>query len=654
MSELTPLEYYNTMVTLSVAWNKAYHVDDAPMVSDAEYDELKREITRVEKEHGFYHPLSPTKVVGGAVDKTRFTVVKHKTPMISLQDVFDMDTVNDFTASCQEALGTDKIQYVIEPKIDGLALSLHYVGGKLVRALTRGNGDEGEDVTHTAVLIKGVPTELSGDYPSYLEVRGEAFMKRSVLKRLNEEYALAGKKPLKNCRNSAAGAVRALTTDAVIEREIAFLAYSVMDTDEDHFLAISKLAEYGIHTNQMRMVKCVEARHLEELDKQRKEFDYDTDGAVIKLNRMDHRKQMGSRSSTPRWAIAYKYPSEVGSSTLNSVDFQVGRTGQITPVAKIGAVTIGGVEITSVSLHNFDEMARLGVTYGCTVEVTRAGDVIPQITQVLDTNGGAPIVPTTVCPSCESFLVNDCCINKECKGKLKRQIEYMVGRDCLDIKGMGTETINALVDSGTVTSVGQLLDISLADFEASGVTSKANAGKIIANTSDLMNGLPLWRIINSAGIEEVGKSTAKSLAKAFGSLAALKRATFAELNDVENVGKATVDFISSWFGENEDVLEMLSRIPAVDVVAPVSIELTNRLTNMTGFDWWVGKKVIISGSFKDADRTVAQNTIKKLIGDSGKLVSSVKAADICLFGDKPSSNKVNEATLLSKVVVTVF
>lgn len=573
-------------------YNYRYYALDDPQVSDDHYDRLLRELQDLESEHpGLVTPESPTQRVGVA-PHSLFEEAPHETPMLSLDNAFDEDELRDFDRRVRERLGHDEpVDYACEPKLDGLAISLLYRNGMLHRAATRGDGYTGEDITANIRTIRAIPLRLYGDdVPAAFEVRGEAYMPLDGFERLNRQLADSGEKTFVNPRNAAAGSLRNKDSRVPARRPLSFSCYSVAVPDDTglparHYDQLLKLREWGFRIDpQVRLVTGIEdcIRYYREMLEKRESLNYEIDGLVYKVNDLAFQARLGFVSRAPRWAVATKFPAHEVMTRVREVAFQVGRTGAITPVARLDPVFVGGVTVSNTTLHNMDEIERLGLREGDWVMVRRAGDVIPQVVRVLieerpdDTRAiGLP----EACPECGSAIeqpedeaVARCSGGLFCPAQRKEAIRHYASRRALDIEGLGEQWVNVLVDEGMVETVADLYRLRIEDLtrlERMGQKSASNLVNAIAGSREP----DLDRLIYALGIREVGEATARGLARHFGDLDPLMEADEEQLQEIEDVGPIVAGHIRRFFAEphNRDIIQRL-RDAGVSYQAPERVD----------------------------------------------------------------------------------
>ena len=559
-------------------WSYRYYVLDDPAVPDAEYDRLYRELKALEEAHPeLVTADSPTQRVGD-VPLDAFDQVQHEVPMLSLDNAFDDDDLRAFDNRIRERLDvSDTIAYVAEPKLDGLAISLLYENGELVRAATRGDGQTGENITVNARTIRSVPLKLRGDNPpARLEVRGEVVMPHGGFAELNARQEAAGQKVFANPRNAAAGSLRQLDSRITAERPLEFYAYSLAQLESQpwpatHSAILDALKHWGLRVNpEIRVCEGVEALlafYHGILDK-RDKLDYDIDGVVYKVDRLDWQRDLGFVSRAPRWAIAHKFPAQEELTVLNGVDWQVGRTGALTPVARLEPVQVGGVTVSNATLHNIDEIRRLDIRVGDTVVVYRAGDVIPKVVRPIPERRPADAQTISLpsnCPVCGSdILRGDGEVVARCTGGLicgaqqREAIKHFASRRAMDIDGLGDKLVDALVDEGLIATVADLYRLEAARVAGLELMGEKSADNLIA-ALETSKKVGLGRFLFALGILQIGEETAKNLADCFGDLDGIRHASLLLLLAVPDVGLEVARAIGAFFAEadNEAVIDGL-------------------------------------------------------------------------------------------------
>jgi DNA ligase (NAD+) len=632
--------------------NYRYYSLDDPEISDEAYDRLMRELQDLEAEHPeLVTPESPTQRVGASPD-TLFREAPHETPMLSLDNAFDEDELRDFDRRVRERLRRDDaIEYACEPKLDGLAVSLLYRGGVLYRAATRGDGYTGEDITANVRTIETVPLRLMGsDYPDAFEVRGEVYMPLDGFERLNRALSEAGEKSFVNPRNAAAGSLRNKDPNVAAARPLEMCCYSVAVPNDtglpaNHFEQLQKLRDWGLRLNpEIRLVTGIEAciDYYRELLAKREDLRYEIDGIVYKVNDLELQKRLGFVSRAPRWAIASKFPAHEVMTRVRDVGFQVGRTGAITPVARLDPVFVGGATVSNTTLHNMDEIERLGLRIGDWVMVRRAGDVIPQVVKVLTDKRPADsqeISLPSECPECgsaidqpEGEVVARCSGGLFCPAQRKEAIRHYASRRALDIEGLGEQWVNVLVDEGmieTVADIYHLREEDLITLDRMGSKSAANLVNAIAESRET----DLERLIYALGIREVGEATARALARHFRSLEALMEADEDSLQEVADIGPVVAAHIRGFFAEphNREIIRRL-KAAGVSYRPPPEPE--------TADSPFAGKTVVITGTLSEYSRDDARDALESR---GAKVAGSVSSRTDYVIAGEGGGSKLNKA-----------
>ena len=636
--------------------NYRYYVLDAPTLPDAEYDRLLRELQDLETLHPeLLTPDSPTQRVG-AVTAKAFAEVTHAVPMLSLNNAFSEAEVAAFDRRAREGLGREgeDIEYAVEPKFDGLAIALHYRDGVFVQGATRGDGFTGEDVTANLRTVKAIPMRLDDPRPpSWLEVRGEVLMLRRDFDRLNEQARARGEKTFANPRNAAAGSLRQLDSRVTARRRLSFFAYGVgvvdgADLPDTHAGVMDWLAARRLPVSERRgLVRGVAGlmRYFAELGAMRAELPYDIDGAVYKVNRLADQEALGFVARAPRFALAHKYPAQEELTTVEAIDVQVGRTGTLTPVARLAPVFVGGVTVTNATLHNEDEVRRKDVRVGDTVIVRRAGDVIPEVVCVvmerrpmkdLVTPLQAPFRMRDTCPECGAPVVRlegeaaaRCTNGLACPAQRKQAILHFASRRAMDIEGLGDKLVDQLVDRGLMATPADLYDKEKINKTVLAGLERL-ADKSAENLVDAIHGSrhrSLARFIHALGIRHVGEQTAKDLARHFGAMAAFLEADEAALTAVADVGPVVAASIRAFLAEahNQSVIRALGNAGAWTDGEPqprAALPLA-------------GKTFVLTGTLPDLSRDQAK---EKIEAQGGKVAGSVsKKTDYVVAGAEPGS-----------------
>jgi DNA ligase (NAD+) len=642
--------------------NYRYYVLDDPEIPDSEYDRLLRQLEALETAHPeLVTPDSPTQRVGAApLDK--FREVRHEVPMLSLGNAFSDDEVRDFDRRARERLDVKQIQYSAEPKLDGLAISLVYENGVLARAATRGDGYTGEDVTQNVRTIDSVPLKLIGaDYPRLLEVRGEVFMSKSGFAELNKRQSKAGDKTFANPRNAAAGSLRQLDSQITATRPLEMYCYGIGKVEggrlpATHSDILSVLRDWGIRVNpEAAVLKGIDAcvKYYNEILKRRDKLAYDIDGVVYKVDDLAQQEKLGFVSRAPRWAIAHKFPAEEEMTKLLDIDVQVGRTGALTPVARLDPVFVGGVTVTNATLHNQDEIDRKDVRVGDTVIVRRAGDVIPEVVSAILSKrkkGARRFKMPTQCPVCGSAVVRleteavaRCTGGLFCPAQRREAIKHFASRRAMDIEGLGDKLVDQMDECGLVSDVADLFYLKADDVAALERMGQKSAENLIA-ALDKSRNTTLPRFIFSLGIRQVGEATAQSLANHFGTLEALRKARQPELEAVPDVGPVVAESISTFFKQphNKEVIQKLIKAgvtwPDIEIRSveelPLSDQtfvLTGTLTSMTRND---AKAKLQSLGAKVAGSVSAKTDYVVVGADAGSKAAKAEKLGVAMLDEK--------------------
>jgi DNA ligase (NAD+) len=643
--------------------NYRYYVLDDPAIPDAEYDALFRELQALESAHPeLVVPESPTQRVGGA-PVAAFGTVRHDQPMLSLDNAFTEEEVRAFDRRVRERLGTEEeVGYSAEPKLDGLAVSLVYEAGRLVRAATRGDGFVGEDVTHNVRTIRTVPVRLrGGPAPERLEVRGEVYMPRAGFAALNERLAAEGGKPFVNPRNAAAGSLRQLDPRVTATRPLALFAYGIGShaggaLPDTHTGILGQLREWGLPVSpDVARVVGVEAclDYQRRLGERRRALPYEVDGVVYKVDSCAQQEVLGYVSRAPRFAVAHKFPAEEQTTVVEAVEFQVGRTGALTPVARLRPVFVGGVTVSNATLHNMDELARKDVRAGDTVVIRRAGDVIPEVVRVLPErrpDGARPVQLPGRCPVCGSEVVRPegeaiarCAGGLACAAQRREALRHFASRRALDIQGLGTQLVEQLVTRDLVTDPADLFALDAATLAGLERMGERSAAKLVAAIA-ASRGTTLDRFLYALGIPEVGDSTARVLARHFGSLDALIDADEAALTAVPDVGPVMAGRITAFFRQPRN-LAVIGRLRAAGVHWPETEPAPAAAAPAGPVS---GRTFVLTGTLPNLAREAARELIEAA---GGKVSGSVsKRTDYVVAGAEPGS-KLDRATELGITVL---
>ncbi len=641
--------------------NHYYHALDDPRISDAEYDRLMAELLELEAAYpDLVTDDSPTQRVG-AVPLSSFQEVRHERPMLSLSNAFSDEEVQGFHQRICQTLGVDNITYCAELKMDGLAISLLYEAGRLVRAATRGDGTRGEDVTPNVRTIAAVPLRLIGDdIPQRLEVRGEVYMSRKGFEQLNRDQAAADAKQFANPRNAAAGSLRLLDSSITAERPLTMFCYGTGLVEggslpEGHYQTLKKLQTWGLRiSDQTRQLVGIDAclEFYKEVLARRAALPYEIDGVVYKLDDYSQQEEMGFISRAPRWAIAHKFPPEEALTRVENIEVQVGRTGALTPVARLQPVRVGGVMVTNATLHNRQELERKDVRVGDTVVVRRAGDVIPEVLRVIPEKRPADAVPYQMpqrCPVCDSEVVQEesqavmrCSGGLICPAQRIQSIIHFASRKAMDIEGLGDKLVEQLVENKLVRDLPDLysLDVArLAEMERMGEKSAQNLLDAIQKSKQTQ----LPRFLYAMGIREVGEATAMALAEHFGSLQKIATASKEQLLEVPDVGPVVADNVLSFFRQtdNRALIEGLTRPgmiswPDIQPVEAVEGHLQ-------------GKTFVLTGSLESLTRDEAK---MKLQASGAKVSSSVSSKTSYVVAGEKAGSKYDKALKLGVPILS--
>ncbi len=630
-----------------------YYVLDQPEISDAEYDRMMRRLQAIEAEHPeLVTPDSPTQRVGGKA-REGFVKVRHSSPLLSLDNALNEDEMRAFDLRVRELLKGEPYEYVAELKLDGLSMAVHYENGSMTRAITRGDGQVGEDVTENARTIRSLPLRVKSKLPAF-EVRGEALMTLQAFERMNARQLEHGLPAFANPRNAAAGSLRALEPALTASRKLDYSAYFLLVDGqfhyESHWESLEELVRMGFKVNSHRK-KCAGLDDVLEFyrnwESKRSSLAYEIDGVVVKVDSVRQQRLLGWTAKAPRWAIAFKFPAHQEQTVIENIEVQVGRTGALTPVAHLKAVTVSGVTVTRATLHNEDEIARLGVEIGDTVLVERSGDVIPKVVRVVKQGDGRhPFRMPKHCPVCGGEIVREegeaasRCINTNCPARLKESVLHFAARGVMDIDGMGDVLVDQLVNRGIVRSVADIYGLTvdqLMDLERMGQKS---AEKVRRNI-DASRQQPLPRVLNGLGIPFVGERTAQILAETFGSLDAIAAADEETLQQAEEVGPKVSQSIRQFFHErrNRDLVERLRQ---------AGLTFEHAIKEKKAAGKLAGKVFVLTGTLPNLSREEAKERIEVA---GGKVTGSVsKKTDYVVAGADPGS-KLDKANSLSVPVI---
>jgi len=635
--------------------NYLYYTLDAPEIPDAEYDVMLRELERLEAELGEPVPAdSPTRVIG-APPSDVFTPRRHAVPLLSLANAFSAEEVKAFDKRVREMLGDTPFSYIAEPKIDGLAINLRYESGYLAVAATRGDGRSGEDVTDNVRTIADIPRKLAGDFPDVLEVRGEVYMSKSAFMALNAAQEAAGEKAFANPRNAAAGSLRQLDAKVTARRSLSFFAYGVGLGGED--LAptqaglLQKLHDMGFPVQRTKVLADAYAllAHFADMQGKRSAMDYEIDGVVYKVNELALHAELGEVARSPRWAVAHKFPAEEVQTVLSGVDFQVGRTGALTPVARLVPVRVAGVTVSNATLHNMDEIARKDVRIGDTVVVRRAGDVIPEVARVVTDKRPADARTIELpenCPVCGSAVtrvedeaVARCSGGLFCSAQLKEAIRHFASRRAMDIDGLGDKLVEQLVDAGLIEHVDGLYRLNAEDVAGLERMAEKSASNLMA-AIEASKQTTLARFIYALGIREVGEATAAALARFFGNLDELMAADEETLLQVPDVGPVVAKHLLDFFAQPHNC-EIIAGLLAAGIEWPQ--------VDAGGERPLAGKTYVLTGSLEQFSRDDAKQRLEAL---GAKVAASVSKKTTAVIAGAAAGSKLAKAEALGITVLS--
>lgn len=646
--------------------NYNYYILDAPTITDQQYDSLFRELQRLEAAYPeLITPDSPTQRVG-AKPLDKFDTVPHAEPMLSLDNIFDYYELQKFDERLKDRLDGISFQYVCEPKIDGLAVSLIYENGILTKAATRGDGYIGEDITQNVKTIKMIPLRLNkidNTVPKIIEIRGEIYMSHKAFAGFNKKMQDRGEKLFVNPRNAAAGSLRQLDPKITAERELEFFGYGIGQLKSDHDLCLPKthhegldyIKNLGLRVNKLvKIVTSIDEaeNYYQEILRKRDKLGYDIDGVVFKVNDKKLQSELGFVSRAPRWAIAYKFPAQEATTIIKAVDFQVGRTGALTPVARLEPVFVGGVTISNATLHNMDEIARKDIRIGDTVVVRRAGDVIPEVVSVVihaRTTINVRIELPKNCPVCHSEVIKvdnlaiaRCSAGLYCKAQRKEAIIHFASRKAMNVEGLGIKLIEQLVDEDLIKSPADLYILTveqLANLERMAEKSAKNIITALQNSKQTT----LAKFIYALGIKEVGEATAKQLAKSFGSLDNIKTANLEKLLEVPDIGGVVADSILSFFKETHN-LKIIDELMQYGIKWTESSAISNDISQLP----LGGKVYVLTGTLNKLSREEAKEKLEHL---GAKISSSVSKKTTAVIAGSDAGSKLTKAQELGVTIL---
>ena len=639
--------------------NYLYYVQNSPEISDYDFDQLLKSLEKLEKEFPEYSSEnSPTKRVGGDLTK-KFQAVAHRYPMLSLSNTYSEEEIMEWENRIKKSIN-EEIEYVCELKYDGVAIGIRYENGQLTAAVTRGDGEKGELVTTNVRTIRTVPLQLRGDFPLDFEIRGEIFMPHEQFTLLNQEREEAGEALYANPRNTASGTLKSLDSKVVADRKLDCYLYGLYGLNEvqsGHFESVLKANEWGfrIPPPEKRFIEKTNSIQgimdfIHFWNEERNNLPFDIDGIVIKVNSYDQQRKLGFTAKSPRWAIAYKFKTNQVETLLEGVAYQVGRTGAITPVAHLKPVQLGGTTVKRASLHNADQIEKLDLHIGDLVQVEKGGEIIPKIVGVnlSERKSAEKIQFIEFCPECQTELIRKdgeaqhyCPNESACPPQVKGKISHFISRKAMNIDGLGDETIEVLFDKGLIKDISGLYQLTfdqLLELDRMGEKSANNLLKGVTASKEI----PFERVLFGLGIRFVGETVAKKLAQAFGNMDALKRASFDELIDVEEIGEKIAVSVLQYFQDSTN-LALIDRLKEIGL----SFELVKKEQASVILD---GKVLVVSGTFE----TFSRDELKELIErNGGKVGSSVSSkTDFLIAGANMGPAKLKTASNLGVVMIS--
>ena len=636
--------------------NYNYYVLDKPTISDFEFDQKLKQLQELETQHpDYFDENSPTQRVGGSITKN-FETVQHEYRMYSLDNSYSIEDLQDWETRIQKVLGDVPLEYTCELKYDGASISITYENGRLVRAVTRGDGFQGDDVTNNIKTIKAVPIHLKGDFPDKFDIRGEIILPFAGFEKMNQELIEIGETPYSNPRNTASGSLKLQDSAEVAKRPLDCLLYFVIGNNlpfNTQFEGLQKARDWGFKVpNQSKLAKNLNEvfEFINYWDKHRHDLPYETDGVVIKVNNLQHQDELGYTAKSPRWAMAYKFKAEQVTTTLNSITYQVGRTGAITPVANLEPVQLAGTIVKRASLHNADQIEKLDIRIGDAVFVEKGGEIIPKIIAVAQRgNQSEPTKYITHCPECQTELVrtegeaNHFCPNfYGCPPQIIGRIQHFISRKAMDIDGLGGETVALLFNAGLVTNYADLYELKKEQIIPLERMAEKSAENLIQGI-EKSKSIPFERVLYALGIRYVGETVAKKLAKHYKSIDAIAQASMMDLILVDEIGDKIAQSVIQFFDnqENRLIIERLKQFGVQLESGAESVLLSEKLK---------GKTFVVSGVFE----LYSRDELKKAIEDNGgKVGSSISAkTDFVIAGDNMGPAKLEKANQLKIAIIS--
>lgn len=636
--------------------NYNYYVLDKPTISDFEFDQKLKQLQDLEAEHpDFFDENSPTQRVGGMVTKN-FETIKHEYRMYSLDNSYSIEDLQDWETRIQKVLGDVPLEYTCELKYDGASISISYENGRLVRAVTRGDGFQGDDVTNNIKTIKAVPIHLKGDFPEKFDIRGEIILPFAGFEKMNQELIEIGETPYSNPRNTASGSLKLQDSAEVAKRPLDCLLYFVIGNNlpfKTQFEGLQKARDWGFKVpTQSKLAKNLEEvfEYINYWDKHRHDLPYETDGVVIKVNSLQHQDELGYTAKSPRWAMAYKFKAEQVTTKLNSISYQVGRTGAITPVANLEPVQLAGTIVKRASLHNADQIEKLDIRIGDEVFVEKGGEIIPKIIAVAQRgNQAEPTKYITHCPECQTELVrsegeaNHFCPNfYGCPPQIIGRIQHFITRKAMDIDGLGGETVALLFNASLVTNYADLYELKKEQIIPLERMAEKSAENLI-NGIEKSKTIPFERVLYALGIRYVGETVAKKLAKHYKSIDAIAQASIMDLILVDEIGDKIAQSVVQFF-ENQENIRIIDRLKSFGV------QLESGAEDVLLSEKLKGKIFVVSGVFEIYSR----DELKKAIEDNGgKVGSSISSkTDYVIAGDNMGPSKLEKANQLKIAIIS--
>lgn len=637
--------------------NRLYYVEAHPEISDFDYDALLRRLIALEEEFpALRTPDSPSQRVGGAPIKG-FETVEHTVPMLSIDNTYSEAELREFDARVRRGLGGEAAAYAVELKIDGVAMSLRYEQGMLARAVTRGDGMRGDDVTQNVRTIRSLPLRLQGRPPASLEVRGEVYMRNEELDRLNQMRETAGEEPYRNPRNTTAGTLKLLDSKQVAERRLDIVLYEIVPTERlgitCHMEALEKLRDWGFPVNP-HYKRCAAIdeviSYCESWAEKRHELGYEIDGMVVKVDSFAHRQRLGVTSKAPRWVIAYKFPAQVARTRLLDIKVQVGKSGALTPVAEMEPVKLAGTIVKRATLHNFEDLRKKDVRIGDMVEVQKAGEIIPQVLGYVASERPARAKPFPIpheCPVCHTEVHKDPdgvylrCLNLACPAQVKERLAHFASRKAMDIEGLGPAVIEQLVDLGLVHGPADLYRLDVETLEGLERMGKKSAANLVA-AIEASKSRPLSRLLFALGIRHVGQHIAEVLAMHYGDVYRLMAAPVEQLQDIYDIGAVVAQGVHDFFQTPENRA-------LIDALRSLGLTMTEESAAASGPQPLAGKTFVVTGTLRHYTRDGIHERIKAL---GGRPTSSVSKNTDYLIAGEDAGSKLAKAQALGVPILT--